>query len=564
MKVAPGKFLLVSPACFLCGTMAACTGPVITEKLSNETIWVIQINRPLAKNAVDGPTAELLHSAFQAFESDSTARVAVLATAGDTFCAGADLKAVATGKNINPLLPVQGTNTAPMGPSRLELTKPVVAAIQGHAVAGGLELAAWADLRVAEEDAVLGVFCRRWGVPLIDGGSVRLPQLIGASRAADLILTGRPVTAREALQMGLVNRIAPNGHALTMAIDLAASLAAFPQDCMRADLRSAKLAPYAESQQSALAAEFQGGTAVLEQAKLGAGRFAEGEGRGGDFSAFAPTGVQPVAGRAGAEDRSPPTTVVFDLGGVILDSPFAGIAAMERRLGLPRHAINRAIAQGGHGGPFQRLERGEISAAEFNSCFSAEVAELGGNDVAASVSGADLLQSITSGLHLRPGMLTALHCLRLAGFKTAICTNNFYDDGGLMNGIMGALAPLVDDVFESCKLGIRKPEAAMFEHVTSKMRTKPENIVFLDDIGGNLKAAAKQGWRTLKVEQSDVSGKVALQQLAETLRTPLAPPVSVITHAMKRRHMLSQMPQARHFSSLVRSGQNAVRAAAKL
>lgn len=546
--------------------MADHSSCVTTEKQQKGSIWVIRINRPAAKNAVDGPTAESLHVAFQAFEKDSIARVAILASVGDTFCAGADLKSVSSGHNINPLLPVQGDNAGPMGPSRLNLTKPVIAAIQGHAVAGGLELAAWADLRVAEEDSIMGVFCRRWGVPLIDGGSVRLPRLIGASRAADLILTGRPVTAQEALQIGLINRIAPSGHALTMAIDLAASLVLFPQDCMRADLASAKGSVFASSEQAALAAEFKGGTAVLQQSKLGAGRFADGAGRGGDFSGFEPTGGQ-LAPAPRANSKKPqtcPAVVVFDLGGVILDSPFAGITAMEQRFNLPAHAINRAIAGAGDCGSFQRLERGEITAAEFSDMFTAEMSKLGGSKCVLPVTGADLLHSITAGLHLRPGMLTALHCLRLAGFQTAICTNNFYDDAGMMDGIMGALAPLVDNVFESCKLGVRKPELRMFEHVTSEMRTAPEKVVFLDDIGSNLKAAAQHGWQTVKVEQSDVSGRIALKQLSELLHTPLSPPADVVAHATKRQRMHTQLAPVRAYSTLVHTSKHAARALAKL
>ncbi len=537
---------------------------LVTREISHDgTIWIIKINRPKAKNAVDGPTAVQLHAAFVDFENDPTALVAVLAGVGDTFCAGADLKSVASGKNINPLLPVDGSAVAPMGPSRLELSKPVIAAIQGHAVAGGLELAAWADMRVAEADSTLGVFCRRWGVPLIDGGSVRLPSLIGASRASDLILTGRPVSAQEALEMGLINRIAPVGHSLTMAVELAASLVTFPQNCLRADLASSKCAPYAVSQQAALADEFTGGTAVLQQAKAGAGQFAEGAGRGGDFSAFQQPGhdnalkpkLQP------STDKQPlkPQAVVFDLGGVVLDSPFAGIAALEQRLGVPAHSINRTIAAAGSKGPFQRLERGEIDAQEFGALFEEEMDKLGGA-AGQLVSGTQLLQSITQGLHLRPGMLTALHCLRLAGFKTAICTNNFYDAHGMMDSIMGALIPLVDNVFESCKLGIRKPEPAMFSHVTSELRLAPEQIVFLDDIGSNLKAASQHGWHTIKVHQNDMGGSQALQQLSELLQLPLAPPAHTIMQATRSRAMHNAMLGARSFSTASRV-QNGVRAA---
>ncbi len=202
-----------------------CDGPVTTVILS----------RPEVSNAVDRATAQELADAFRAFDSDPDARAGVLCGEGAAFCAGADLKQVAAG-SPNRLEP---DGDGPMGPSRILLSKPVVAAIAGHAVAGGLELALWCDLRVADEDAVLGVFCRRWGVPLIDGGTVRLPRLIGLSRALDLILTGRPVPAREALGMGLVNRVVDRGTCRQAAEELARTLAAFPQTCLRHDRLSA-------------------------------------------------------------------------------------------------------------------------------------------------------------------------------------------------------------------------------------------------------------------------------------------------------------------------------------
>ena len=206
---------------------------VRTEKQGPVT--TIVLHRPEARNAVDRPTAEALLAAVQAFEADADAKVAVLFGEGGTFCAGADLKAIGTERQ-NRLEP---DGAGPMGVSRVITRKPVIAAIAGHAVAGGLELAAWCDLRVAEEDAVLGVFCRRWGVPLIDGGTVRLPRLIGLSRALDLILTGRAVKAAEALQIGLVNRVVPTGTARAAAEALAAELAAFPQQCLQLDRASA-------------------------------------------------------------------------------------------------------------------------------------------------------------------------------------------------------------------------------------------------------------------------------------------------------------------------------------
>lgn len=242
-------------------------GPVTTVRLS----------RPQARNAVDGATAAALADAFRAFDADADASVAVLHGEGGTFCAGADLRAVGT-PAANRTEP---EGDGPMGPTRLRLTKPVIAAISGHAVAGGLELALWCDLRVADETAVLGVFCRRWGVPLIDGGTVRLPRLIGTSRALDLVLTGRAVDAAEALQMGLVNRVVPAGRALPEAQELAARLAAFPQTCLRGD-RASVLEQEGLDEASALANEFRHGVRSLEVDALpGAARFAAGEGRHG-------------------------------------------------------------------------------------------------------------------------------------------------------------------------------------------------------------------------------------------------------------------------------------------
>ncbi|MFI7382377.1 crotonase/enoyl-CoA hydratase family protein [Streptomyces sp. NPDC049813] len=241
-------------------------------------VTTVVLDRPQARNAVDGPTADGLAAAFRAFEADDAARVAVLWGEGGTFCAGADLKAVGTDRG-NRVAP---DGDGPMGPTRLRLTKPVIAAVSGHAVAGGLELALWCDLRVAEEDAVFGVFCRRWGVPLIDGGTVRLPRLIGESRAMDMILTGRPVPAPEAYRMGLVNRLVPPGGARAAAEELAARIAAFPQECLRGDLASAREQGGLD-ETAAMAAELRHGAAVLAHGLEGARRFAAGEGRHGAF-----------------------------------------------------------------------------------------------------------------------------------------------------------------------------------------------------------------------------------------------------------------------------------------
>ncbi|MBI3649570.1 MAG: crotonase/enoyl-CoA hydratase family protein [Acidobacteria bacterium] len=246
----------------------------------NGVVTTVILNRPEVRNAVDRQTAAALADAFREFEADAAASVAVLYGEGSTFCAGADLKAIAAGTGNRKEL----DGDAPMGPSRMGLKKPVIAAISGFAVAGGLELALWCDLRVMEEDAIVGVFCRRWGVPLIDGGTIRLPRLIGLSRALDLILTGRPVDANEALQIGLANRVVAKGTARAAAEKLAKEIAAFPQACMRGD----RLSAYEQFDLSfidAIANEFQHGLESLKAgAAEGAARFASGAGRHGSFT----------------------------------------------------------------------------------------------------------------------------------------------------------------------------------------------------------------------------------------------------------------------------------------
>lgn len=242
---------------------------------------IISINRPGARNAVNGPTAAALAEAFRAFEDDDALAVAILRGSGEHFCAGADLKAVASGESANRILP---GGDGPMGPSRMQLSKPVIAAVSGYCVAGGLELASWCDLRVADETAIFGVFCRRFGVPLIDGGTVRLPRLIGMSHAMDLILTGRPVAADEALRMGLANRVVAKADLLAEAEQLAHQLAAFPQTCMRGDRMSA-YQQWNMDEADAIANEFRHGLETLQSGETvaGAGRFRDGRGRHGEF-----------------------------------------------------------------------------------------------------------------------------------------------------------------------------------------------------------------------------------------------------------------------------------------
>ncbi len=243
-------------------------------------VTTVVIDRPEARNAVDGPTARDLVDAFRSFEADHSQSVAVLTGAGGTFCAGADLKAIGTERGNQ----VTADGEAPMGPSRMRLSKPVIAAVEGYAVAGGLELAIWCDLRVAAADATFGVFCRRWGVPLIDGGTVRLPRLVGAGRAMDLILTGRPVAADEALRIGLVDRVVAPGSARSRAETLAAEIAMLPQTCLRNDRLSA-LDQEGLSEADAMRAELGHGLRSLADGAVdGAARFASGAGRHGSFA----------------------------------------------------------------------------------------------------------------------------------------------------------------------------------------------------------------------------------------------------------------------------------------
>ena len=244
-------------------------------------LLIVTINRPARRNAVDREAAVALYEAFKAFDGDDSLSVAILTGAEGNFCAGADLQAVAAGKG-NPVRP--DGDMGPMGPTRLELSKPVIAAVEGYAVAGGLELALWCDLRVASDSARFGVFCRRFGVPLIDGGTIRLPRLIGASRAMDLVLTGREVGPDEALAIGLANYAAPAGKAMDRAIQLASDIAAFPQTCLRADRLSA-MRQWSLDMDDALKAEVEGGLDVLKSGETlkGATAFTKGKGRHGTF-----------------------------------------------------------------------------------------------------------------------------------------------------------------------------------------------------------------------------------------------------------------------------------------
>lgn len=241
-------------------------------------VLCVTIDRPEHRNAVDRATADALSEAFAAFEADDTLRVAILTGAGGHFCAGADLKAIASGEGNRIAIDGDG----PMGPTRMECSKPIIAAVEGFAVAGGLELAIWCDLRIAAESATFGIFCRRWGVPLIDGGTIRLPRLIGLGRALDLILTGRPVSADEASRIGLVERVVSDGQALRAAHELAQKIASFPQDCLVAD-RANALRAFDQPIPDALKRELEESMSAVRSCVAGAQHFASGAGRGGTF-----------------------------------------------------------------------------------------------------------------------------------------------------------------------------------------------------------------------------------------------------------------------------------------
>jgi enoyl-CoA hydratase len=268
----------------------------LTRSGPDDPVATLTLHRPQVRNAVDGPTAALLREAFETFEADDSLRVAVFTGGGGHFCAGADLAAL--GEPARSLtLTADGSGAGPMGPSRIAFKKPVIAAIEGYAVAGGLELALMCDLRVAARSATFGVFCRRWGVPLIDGGTVRLPRIVGMGRALDMILTGRAVGADEALAMGLANRVVDDGQALQAALALARQIAAFPQQCLVAD-RSSAFAQWDLPLAEALRREGAGGYPVVQaEALAGAARFVAGAGRHGAFAAPSPAQSEDPAAR---------------------------------------------------------------------------------------------------------------------------------------------------------------------------------------------------------------------------------------------------------------------------
>ena len=486
-------------------------------------VWCVTICRAQRRNSVCPSTAAKLNEIFVKFDNDPTARVAILAGEGGNFCAGADLLSASKSPSIVDSYPMLAakydhTERGPMGPTRLSLSKPVIAAIEGYAVAGGLELALWCDLRVCDDTAVFGVFCRRFGVPLVDGGTVRLPRLIGESRAMDLILTGRPVDAEEAEKIGLVNRLVKRGQALSSAHKMAREIASFPQKCLRADRASARVSPWMsssspsvpEAEAMALESELKFGQSALEEATEGAARFSSGVGRHGQFSSTQ------------KKESFKFAAVIFDLGGVVLDSPLRAIRELETKLGMKEFAISRIIQGAGPSGAFARLERGLLSTEEFPDAFEVDCVAAGYPP--SSIPGKTLMDTILRSCRVRPKMVRALQDLRQMGLKTAALTNNFRTDIPQSNDFaqnLTSIHHLFDVVVESAIEGVRKPNPEIYRIALSRLNVPPERCIFLDDIGSNLKSAAGLGIHTIKVGVTDLDGSIALKELSKMLKMPL-------------------------------------------
>eukprot|EP01083_Nonionella_stella_P081144 223390_1 len=469
----------------------------------NGNVLTISMCNPKKRNAVDRITARALAKAFLDFENNDSAHVAVLYGEGGCFCAGADLKSVSTGINSPKMIPV-GQGDGPMGPTRLHLSKPVIAAIAGHCVAGGLELALWCDMRVMEEGAVMGVFCRRWGVPLVDGGTVRLPRLIGQANALDLILTGRAVGARECASMGLAQRVVSQGRALVEAQELAAEIARFPQACMRADRLSA-INQHDMSLEKAMENEFNEGIkpAVRSEIRGGATNFARGSGRHGSFRDIRSS---EISKSHKSETMCPFDCVLFDLGGVVFDSPVEAIERYQRRMEdsgrIPKgvsfnQAFNLSEA-------FHDLETGKFkSVKQFAKPFEQQVYDITG----VRIDAVQLFKEMEN-IKPRPQMISAIKILKLNGFQVGAITNNWDPSGRFPTRLP---KDLFDDVIESCVVGIRKPDTRIYELACRRLGiTDKSRVIFLDDLGRNLKPARAMGMSTIKV----TSAEQGLQELS--------------------------------------------------
>ena len=565
-------------------------------------VRTIILHRPHVRNCVDGPTARALYEAFVEGEKDDRTKVFVLYGAGGTFSAGADLTAVSemkeeemsnnegtTTSRANPLLPFKATSPSidnaagitslsssstrlpfvahtadlgPMGVTRLVLTKPTIGAIAGYAVAGGLELACWCDIRIGEASSVTGVFCRRFGVPLIDGGTIRLARLIGESRAMEMILTGRAVEAKEAKSIGLYAQIVPDGTVRAAAETLAAQIASFPQLCMRTDRWSTMHYAYEQSVIEGMKKEFQNGVPIVREESIkGAKHFVQGQGRHGQFQQQQPYQQQPLShplrpltassssmssSNSSSASLPPPSrfqayvAVLFDLGGVIVDSPVPVIQSYEAALGVPKNSINLMLARSKH---FHALERGEIAMEEFAQLFEEEAklafqrhSHSNGPQSHHPSLDARHLFTLMSAVRPRPSMIELVRYLRNeCHLIVGVITNNWKTTQSDARGSMvSTLDGEFDFIIESCVVGRRKPDRAIWEcamqqvdkiarqrqqhnesteneknvsHASSSSVStpsapsiSPSQCIFLDDLGSNLKSAESFGLKTIKVD----------------------------------------------------------------
>lgn len=398
--------------------------------------------------------------------------------------------------------------------------KPVIAAISGYAVAGGLELSLLCDLRICDQSSIFGVYCRRWGVPLIDGGTVRLPQLIGLSRALDMILTGRSVNADEALSFGLVNRVVSNGTCLQHAVELAEQLCQYPQQCMNIDRNSAYNSTYtAKSLTDALTYEYQHGAPIVQLESIaGATRFSQQKvGRGGDFSFFMNKTAANINNSAtiishnmsGTSSSGKVRCIFFDLGGVVFGSPVHAIIKYEKSLGYHNYEINKLMAASQH---WLQLETGQIALPEFYKLFQLELNSLGHTN--ADIK--HIFQLMNTAISMRNEMKHTLITLRSAGYIVGAITNNWYSNPGDSSGSNASiLSQYFDIIIESCVTGYRKPDRMIFDIACKRANVQPSECIFLDDIGRNLIGAQQLGFITIKVNIDYIDAIKQLQYVLD-------------------------------------------------